>query len=168
MNYITIGFITAVFGNKGEIKVNVTTEFPSDRFIPDKKVKVLLEDGNIIEKEIEDVRWQNKILIVKFKDCDSISSAENLISLQIVIEGNELHELPEDTYYIHQIIGLKVYNLKEEYLGEITDCFQTGGNDIYVVNTGNSEILVPALKDVVKKVDLDQKIIHVDLLEEWN
>ncbi|MBI4651538.1 16S rRNA processing protein RimM [Candidatus Desantisbacteria bacterium] len=163
MDYIVIGNVKAVFGNKGEIKINVSTDFPEERFRIGENLKILDKKEKVIEKEIENSWQHNKDLIIKLKNVDSISQAEEFVNFKIVINKDDIHPLPSDVYYIHQIIGLKVYKLSGDYLGEITNCFQTGSNDVYIVENSSKEILLPALKEVIKKVDLNKKEMIVDL-----
>ena len=71
--------------------------------------------------------------------------------------------LPEGIYYHYQIIDMHVYTEEKEYLGQIIDILSTGSNDVYVVSDGGPTILVPALEDVIKEVDVEQARMTVDL-----
>ncbi|MBI5416910.1 16S rRNA processing protein RimM [Candidatus Poribacteria bacterium] len=167
MSYIVIGDIIDTFGNKGELKIRVTTDFPDERFKCAEELNILSTDGKLQKATIENA-WDHKNnIIIKFVGCDSITQAEEYLKLQIVIDEEKIFKLPADTFYIHQIIGLKVYNIAHEYLGDVTDYFPTGSNDVYVVTSKSREILIPAIKQVVKKIDLDKKEMIVELLQEW-
>jgi 16S rRNA processing protein RimM len=72
--------------------------------------------------------------------------------------------LPEGHYYIFQLVGSRVYTTGGEFLGILTEVLTTGANDVYVVKgTGKKEILIPALKDVVRKIDLARREMTVAL-----
>ena len=80
-------------------------------------------------------------------------------------EKQSQEELGEDTYYIVDLIGLDVYSDKDEYLGKIDDVFPTGSNDVYVIKDNlGKQILIPAIADVVKKVDLKNKKMIINLI----
>jgi 16S rRNA processing protein RimM len=94
-----------------------------------------------------------------------MNAAEQLRGGYLEITREQLVPLPEGSYYIFEIIGLKVYDLDGAYLGEITDVLQTGANDVYVVETGGKPLLIPALKQVVREVDLQGRRMRVELPE---
>lgn len=80
-------------------------------------------------------------------------------------EKESQEDLGEDTYYIVDLIGLDVYSDKNEYLGKIEDVFPTGSNDVYVVKDNlGKQILIPAIADVVKEVDLKNKKMIINLI----
>ena len=93
--------------------------------------------------------------------------AKALIGSELFIKKEKLSELEDGTYYWFDIIGLDVYNIEDKYLGCVEAIIPTGSNDVYVVKdkAGNSEILIPALESVVKKIDCNLKIMQVDLPE---
>ena len=83
-----------------------------------------------------------------------------------VIEIDENEELEEDTYYIKDLIGLDVYLENNDLFGKIKDVFQTGANDVYVIQTvDEKEVLIPAIKSVVKDVDIDNNKMIIELME---
>ena len=84
----------------------------------------------------------------------------------LTVPLSERVKLPPDTYYLDQIIGLDVFTTAGECLGRVTEILQTGSNDVYVVRPtekGQKDLLLPALKSVVKKVDLQAGRMEVDL-----
>ncbi len=95
--------------------------------------------------------------------------AEELVGLELFIARNSLETLEEGVYYWSDIIGLAVYTLENEYLGRVASILQTGSNDVYVVKNEKgqepAELLVPALDWVVREIDVDQKMMRVDLPE---
>ncbi len=81
------------------------------------------------------------------------------------VEEKDLPELEEGEYYSYQLIEMKVETIQGEYLGEIKEIIPTGSNDVYVVRDGTEEILIPAIKDVVKEIDLEKRLVKVELLD---
>lgn len=161
--YMAIGMISSAHGLRGEVKVELHTDFP-ERFAPD--VEVYL--GEELDKTvINSARPHQGQLLVQFRGKETRESAEDLRGLWVFIPEDEAVDLDEDTYFVHDIIGLSVQTSEGRLLGTVTEVLFTGANDVYVVETPDEprkEILLPAIADVIKKVDLDQGILTVDLL----
>ena len=162
--YLELGQIVNVKGLKGEVKVNSFTD-DNTKFERIKKVMVKRKD-ELTEYEIEKVGYHKTQVILKFKKVDTIEEAEKLRNTYIVVDREVLGELPEGVYYIADLIGLEVYTEDGEYLGKVDDIFNTGSNDIYVVKDDlGKQKLLPGIDEVIKKVDLDNGRITVNLIE---
>ncbi|KJS18926.1 MAG: hypothetical protein VR72_20790 [Clostridiaceae bacterium BRH_c20a] len=159
---IKVGQIMSTFGNKGELKVFPLTDDP-ERFKKLKYVYLIMPDGDI-KMHISSVRNHKNTVILSFKEVPDMSSAEKLRNIYICIEEEQLVKLPENHYFIFQIIGIEVYE-KGIFLGKIQNVIQTGSNDVYVVKDNEKEILIPALKSIVLGIDLDEKKMFVSLPE---
>jgi 16S rRNA processing protein RimM len=116
--------------------------------------------------EIEKVGYAKNQVVLKFKNIDTVEEAEKLRNSYILINRNDLEDLPEGVYYIADLIGLKVYTETGEYLGIVDDIFQTGSNDVYVVKNdlGQSKLL-PGIDKVIKEINLPESKIIVNLIE---
>ncbi|MCK5768119.1 MAG: 16S rRNA processing protein RimM [Candidatus Atribacteria bacterium] len=155
--FITIGKIISKHGNKGEVKVMPLTE-KINRF---KKLKNIYINKKIFE--ILESRMVGNNVILKLAGIDEIDEAKNIVGYFIEISRSEAIKLPENSYFLHEIIGLGVYLENNEYLGVIENIIRTGSNDVYIVkNKEGREILIPAIKEVVKVIDIDSNkiIIH--------
>ena len=116
--------------------------------------------------EIEEVKYHKNMVLLKFKGIDKVEDAEDLRNSYIEIERSQAAKLEEETYYIVDILGLEVYTDDNQFLGKVDDIFNTGSNDIYVVKDEmGKQILLPAIKEVIKKIDLKNKKITVHLLK---
>ena len=118
------------------------------------------------------VNWakpHSKTILLSLEGIRNRGQAEELIGAELFIEKAALEALEEGSYYWVDLMGLAVYSLEEEYLGELSSIVQTGSNDVYVVKrmdgTTEIEVLVPALASVVKEIDLDKRVMRVDLPE---
>jgi len=160
--FIRIGKILKSQGHRGAVKVLPLTDFP-DRFLDMKLARVRLPGGNKVEYTMEDARLHGKFVTIKFKEINDMDIADKLRGSYIEVSRQELVPLEEDCYYIFDIVGLSVYDTAEKFLGKITDVLQTGANDVYVVETGGKPLLLPALKEVVREVDLEGGRMLVDL-----
>ena len=156
---LEVGKIVNTFGIKGEVKVNLYTEDISN-FKTNNKVYV-----NDKEMQVENSRLQKNMLILKLKGIDNMNDAEDLRGSIIKVDRSK-NELPEGTYYIADLIGLDVYTEDGSLLGKVIDIYNTGANDIYTVKTQDGkEVLLPAIKDVIKQVDIQNGKIIVHILK---
>ena len=162
--YLEVGQIVNTNGLKGLLKINPFTD-DITRF---EKLKTIFIEHKkeLLEFEIESVRYQKKQVLLKLKGIDTIEEAEKYREDYLKIKRNKEEKLPEDTYYIVDLIGLDIYTEGGELLGKLDDVFSTGSNDVYVVkNSEGKQILLPAISDVIKNIDLEQKKIVVNLIE---
>lgn len=147
---ISIGKILAPHGVKGEVKVLPLTDFP-ERFSQRDRVWV---DRKSTFLEIEGVRQQNRFLLIKLAGINDRDEAENLKNALIQVPEEEVVPLPSGHYYHFQIVGLKVYDIRGNFLGVINDILETGANDIYLVpRPDKKDLLIPALKTVVLEIN---------------
>lgn len=163
MEYIEIGQIVNTNGLKGVVKVNPFTDDIS-KFESLKYIYIQLKN-ELKKVKIEQVRYNKNQVLLKLEGIDSIEEAEKYRNFYLKTEKESQEELGEDTYYIVDLIGLDVYSDKDEYLGKIDDVFPTGSNDVYVIKDNlGKQILIPAIADVVKKVDLKNKKMIINLI----
>ena len=150
--YFEIGQIVNTFGIKGQVKV---TPFTDDiRRFDELKTILVEKNGKKQVKEIEDVKYHKNMVLIKFKGIEDINMAETLRNAYLKIKREEARKLPQDTYYIADL------------LGQVDDIYSTKAHDIYVVkNEEGKQILLPGRKEVIQQVDLDQEKITVHLLE---
>ncbi len=159
LEFITIGRILASWGDKGKLKVEVTTDFPQ-RFAPSSKVYI-----NQQPTVIDSTEWHKGKAIIKLNGIDSIEDAEKLRGQLIEIHHTQLHPLPEGRYYHFQLIGLEVWTTQGELLGNITEILSAPSNDTYVVSGAEGEILIPAIEDVIKSIDLNKGCLLIEPTE---
>lgn len=152
-NKIKIGKIINTFGLKGEIKIYPYIDYFED-------LDFIILDNN--KFKIEKSRYQKNIVIAKLENIDTIEQAEDLKEKDIFIYEDMKPDLPEGTYYIDDLIGFKVVTDEGKVLGNLTNIYNTGANDIYEID---NNILLPAIKDVIKQIDLDNKQINVHIIE---
>ena len=150
--------------SKGLVKVNLFTD---DITKIEEFDKVIIEKNKKQQEyEIEEVKYQKNQALIKFKGIDNIDEAEKLRNSYIKIHRDDEPELPEDTYYIVDLIGLEVFSDDERKLGILKDVYPipSGEHDIYVVDTGDKELLLPAIGEVIMNIDIANKKMIVHLL----
>ena len=162
--YFEIGQIVNTFGIKGEVKVNPFTD-DIEQF---ERLKSILVEKNkkLLEVEIENVRYQKHLVILKLKNIEDINTAEKYKGCYIKIHRKDARKLPDGTYFIADIIGSEVITDDGQKLGKVDDIYNTGSNDIYVVKDElGKQILLPGIKDVILDIDIEKQVVTVHLLE---
>ena len=162
--YFEIGQIVNTSGLKGEIKIKPFTD-DIKKFNNLKTIYVSMKK-ELKEFEIQHVRFSKNMVFLKLKGIDTIEEAEDYRNLYLKIKRDKDEKLEEDVYYVVDLIGCTVYTDDNQELGKVDDVFSTGSNDVYVVKDElGKQVLLPAIKDVIKNVDIANKTIIVHLLE---
>lgn len=158
------GKIVNTHGLRGEVKVVTWTDYPEDfENIDYVYVKRKTDDEKL---HISSIKYQRNNLIIKFEEIKDINEAEKYKNQVLYVERDMLGELPEGVYYIADLIGSRVINENGEEIGTIADVFNTGANDIYdVKREGRKNILIPVIDDVVKNVDIENKVVTIEMME---
>ena len=162
--YFEIGQIVNTFGIKGFVKVMPFTD-DITRFEQLEHVLVV-KGGRKTEMTIEEVKYHKNMVLLKFKGIEDMNQAENIKGLYLQIHRKDAIPLPEDTYFIADLIGLEVYTEEGKLLGKVDDIYSTKANDVYVVKDElGKQILLPGIGEVIKDIDLEKEMITVHLLE---
>ncbi|MGE5329001.1 MAG: ribosome maturation factor RimM [Deltaproteobacteria bacterium] len=163
IEYLEIGKIINTHGIKGELKVLPLTDDPK-RY---NKLKFLFVDnkGSFQKYDVEYVKYHKSFVILKLRGVESMEQAELLKNHVLKVHRKDAVKLPEGSYFICDIIGMTVKAISGQELGLLEDVLKTGSNDVYIVRKEGKELLIPALKAVVKSIDLESKQMLVDLPE---
>ena len=163
-DFLEIGQIVNTFGVKGMLKVVPFTD-NVERF--EKLKSVFLEKNNKIEeKKVEETKFHKNMILVKFKNIETIEEAEKYVNAYLKVDRQNAIELKENEFFIADLLGSEIYTDENVLLGKLEDIFNTGSNDIYVVkDEKGKQILLPAIADVIKNIDVVNKKIIVHLLE---
>lgn len=158
--YLAVARILTSFGVHGEVRAEILTEFPQ-RFAGLQTV-YLSEEAQ--PYPLESFRLQRGQVILKLAGIDTPEQAAKLRGQLVQVPVEEAVALPEGQYYLYQIVGLAVETTAGEPLGHVTDVLFTGANDVYVVRGEGGELLVPAIEQVVKQVDLEHGRLVIEPL----
>lgn len=161
MEFIEVGKIINTHGINGSVKLYSLSShikrFKSDcKFYIDKNIEVSIK--NI--KQIKD-----NMLIITFNEYNNINQVLNFKNKGLYVEENDLFVLPENEYYVYKLIGINVYDQKEEFIGKIKDVFTTLANDVYEIEYNGKVIYIPAVKEFVKEVDIENSIMKVNIID---
>jgi 16S rRNA processing protein RimM len=161
---LQVGIISSTHGLKGEVKVFPTTD-DINRF--KKLKKVILDTGKEhLDLEIEQVKFFKQFAILKFRGFNHIEEIEKYKGKSLLVTREQAVKLGPDEYFIADMIGMKVITEDNTELGNLAEVLETGANDVYVVKDKNQkEILIPAIKQCILSVDIENQLMRVHLLD---
>ncbi len=162
MDLFEAGEIVKTRGLQGCLKVWSCLEAASNFSEPDFVYieKIPGQKNRFCLKKIEK---SGRTFFIELEEIKNVDSARNLIGAKVYFPKAILKQLPSGEYYCHDIIGLDVYNEEGDYLGKIESIFPTGSNDVYVCRKEKKEILLPAISDVIKNIDIHQRVMTVKI-----
>jgi 16S rRNA processing protein RimM len=158
--YLAIGRITGAHGVTGEIKVKSLTDFP-ERFTAG---TLLFVEGERFQRKILSVRPHKGMLLISLSNLKDRTAAELLKCKHLFVAREDALPLEEDEYYEDELVGLQVETEEGEHLGELIEIIWTGANEVYIIHGARGEVLIPAIADVVQKVNLEKGTMKVKLL----
>ena len=162
--FLRVGVISSTHGIRGEVKVYPTTDDP-ERFLD--LDEVILDTGREHKiLEIEGVKFFKNQVILKFKGYDNINDIEKYLKKDLLVDREHAVELGENEKFIADLIDMEVVTDEGKVLGTLTDVIETGANDVYAVKTPEGkEILLPAIRDCILDVNVDEKRMTVHVME---
>jgi 16S rRNA processing protein RimM len=160
--YLVVGFLRRAHGVRGEIIMDLHTDFP-ERLRSGRKLFVGEKHKPLM---LSGARPHAKGMLVKFKGIETPEDAGQLRNQWVYVKATDVPALPEGQIYKHELFGFKVVDENEHPLGELVEIIETGANDVYVVKEeSGKEILLPAIPSVVLELDVDRRLMRVHLLE---
>lgn len=162
--FLRVGVISSTHGIRGEVKVYPTTDDP-ERFLD--LDEVILDTGREHKiLEIEGVKFFKNQVILKFKGYDNINDIEKYLKKDLLVDREHAVELGENENFIADLIDMEVVTDEGKVLGTLTDVIETGANDVYAVKTPEGkEILLPAIRDCILDVNVDEKRMTIHVME---
>lgn len=155
--YIQAGQIVGTHGVRGMVRIKPWAD--SGDFLCRFKVFYLVSDKKPLK--INNIQTHGNVVIAGIEGVNSIEQAEALRNHIICIKRSDT-DIPHDRYFVDELIGSKVLDFATgKKYGVITDVSQTGANDVWHIKKDEKEYLLPAIKDVVKKVDIDREIVEI-------
>lgn len=161
---LKVGVITTTHGVRGEVKVYPTTDEP-ERFLD--LEYVLLDTGKELRRlDIKNVRFFKNLVILKFDGIDNINDIEKYKGKRLLVDREHAVKLKKDEYFIADMIGMHVFTEDGAEFGTLRDVLETGANDVYIIDTTDEkEVLVPAIKQCILNVDIEEQKMTIHLLE---
>ena len=163
-DFFTVGIVTTAHGIKGEVKVYPTTD-DVKRFKKLKEVYVKTKN-DCVKKHVESVKFFKQFVILKLEGIDTMNDAYLYKDATLMVDRENAIKCEKDEYFIADLFGLKVYDEERNLLGELTEVYQTGANDVYEITKEDGKtFLVPAIHDCIKSVDVKNKEMVIHLLQ---
>ena len=159
--FLIIGRVLKPWSYRGEIKVEILTDFP-ERFASLRNV-FLGDDAKPFS--VARTHLHGNAVLIKLDGIDSTDAAAKLRNQLVQVAVEDAVSLPSGKVFLYQLIGVRVRTVDGRALGEIADVIDTGANDVYIVRDGTREILLPAIPNVVKEINLDRGEMVVELIE---
>lgn len=162
--FLQVGVISSTHGVRGEVKVYPTTD-DMKRF--KKLKKVILDTGREhLTLEVEGVKFFKQFVILKFKGIDNINDIEKYKGKSLLVDRANAVRLKKNEYFIADMIGLTVYTEDGNEFGTMKDVLETGANDVYIIDSiHHGEVLVPAIKQCILDVDIENRKMTIHLME---
>lgn len=167
-NWFKVGKIVNTHGVKGEIRVISSTDFAEERYAVGTNLMIRHEDQKAeIAVVVRHHRRHKNFDLLQFEGYHSINDVEPFKGAILYVSGEQLEELDEGEFYYHEIIGCSVISEEGDELGQVKEIIETGANDVWVVKRlgGGKDILLPYIEEVIKEINIDEKIIRVHLME---
>lgn len=164
MEYYDVCRVLSTHGLKGELKVQVITDFPDQRFQAGSKLWL---QGRPQPFTVKSGRPFKQFWLLSLAEITNITAAQKLAGQTLQISAADQQALPAGSYYYHDILGLDVIDAASgQKIGQICDIESPGANDIWQVAADQGQnFWLPYIPDVVKKVDLSRKQVIVSLME---
>lgn len=162
--YLVLGRVVNAWGLKGDVKVRPHAD-SIEIVAGAAEVCLRRAGGDVALYAVERVQPAGSAWILQLGGVETKEQAERLVGCELLIPRSAAPTLPEGRYYQADLIGLRVVTEEGRELGRIAEILETGANDVYVVHGEHGECLLPATREVVRKVDLAQEIMLVRPLE---
>ena len=159
MDTIKLGKITAPQGIKGEVRVYPYT----DELTRFSEIESVLLDGQ--KRKIQNARYMKNMAVLKLEGIDDRNAAETIRGKELLLSKEDLWEQPEDTYFIDDLLGCSVDSEDGSSVGTLKSIISRPAQDLYEIERADgSTFLLPAVKEFIKNVDLDNRIITIHLI----
>ncbi len=160
-NKIRVGKIVNTHGVKGTVKILPLTD-DLERF---EELEYVFTEIDNKKRFFTNIRFNKGMVFVDLDSVKDMNEALKLKESYIYIKEDQLKTLPEDTFYIYELEGLEVFSTEGELIGIIDQVFQTGANDVYEVKNKAKTCYIPAIKDVVKEIDIKSNKMIINVIE---
>jgi 16S rRNA processing protein RimM len=160
--FLVVGRIIKPHGIRGDLAMKVITDYPER--LPE--IETLYVGPAFEPYQVKRVRFHAGGTLMLFKGVEDRNAAELLRGMLVYVHIDDAVPLEEGEYYLFQIIGAQVVTGDGRVIGTLTDFLETGANDVYVITSpDNKEILIPVIPEVIKQVDVDKKVVTINLLD---
>ena len=161
---VAVGMIVKAFGIKGHVVVQPMTDMPG-RYARLKSVWMGPDSGQVTRVGVECAVIEARGVRLKFEGIDDRNAAETLRGKLLFVDESEKISLPKGRFFVHDILGMRVHDESGNELGTVSDVLRYPANDLYVVRGGGRDIMIPAVREFVRVIDVRTRTITVHLIE---
>lgn len=167
MNYLNVGKIVNTHGIRGEVRVISRTDFPEKRYAKGNTLYLFKQNEDTpIELKVASHRTHKNFDLLTFEGYTNVNEVEPFKNGILKIQEEQLHKLNKNEFYYHEIIGCIVETIDGEEIGKIKEILSPGANDVWVVQRkGKQDALIPYIEQVVKEVDVQKKLVKIEVME---
>jgi 16S rRNA processing protein RimM len=162
--WVAVGKIGRAHGTHGAVRIAVSGETLGTRVAGD-QLYLRLPTGEVRPLTLEELKWHQRMWLGRFAGVATREMAEELNGKELFLPEDQLPQLEEGEYYHYQLIGLEVETTHGDFLGVLRKVIPTGSNDVYVVEKDDREVLIPAIEEVIRSIDLKTGRMQVTLPE---
>ncbi|MFN0159557.1 MAG: ribosome maturation factor RimM [Bacteroidota bacterium] len=160
-----VGKVVKVFGVRGDVVVQPMTSSP-ERFKKLKTLQVGLSENETQVLTVSEVYVEGRGTRMHFNEIADRTAAEHLVGMLLFVDETQRVRLPRGTFFVHDVVGMEVVDQKDHPVGVVKEVLKMPANDIYVVaRTSGSEVMIPAVKQFIRSVDVKARIMRVELIE---
>jgi 16S rRNA processing protein RimM len=159
-----VGKISKGIGLKGEMRVTLLTDSP-DRFRTLKAVWIGSEEATATRFMIHSVRVSPAAVVMQVEKVQTRAAADALRGQFVFVEDKDEVNPQKGSYFIHEIVGMTVVDEAGATIGTVREVMQLPANDVWVVTSGEKELLIPAIKEVIRSVDVGRKMVVIRPME---
>lgn len=161
---LAIGKIVKAFGIGGEVVVFPMTD-DTLRFKKLKNVFVGQTELKATDRAITAVAVEQRGVRLRLEGIEDRTAAEQLVGLLLFVDEKDAVRLQKGTFFIHQVVGLNVVDETGQPIGSVKDVLKYPAHDVYVVESNGRELMLPAVKEFIKKIDIEANVMRVKLIE---
>ena len=160
-DYLIVGEVLRPHGVRGELHMRVLTDYPERLG----NLETLYFGPDHVPHRITGVRRHREAVLLRLEDVNDRDSAAHFRDMLVYVAREDAVPLEEGEYYLFQLSGLTVVTEEGRELGTMVDIIETGANDVYVVKGAQGEVLLPAIPQVIREVDVEGGRIVVHLID---
>jgi len=155
-----IGHVIKTHGLKGEVQLFLDVDNPSE--YQEMESILVQQNDSLIPFFIEYLQINSSKAIAKLEEVDDVEEAKALVACQLYLPLTHLPELKDGEYYLHQLVGLDLYD-KGKLIGKVKELFELGPQELISVIHQSKEVLIPLKDEIILKVDLENNRIEADI-----
>ena len=164
VNLWAVGCITGSFGIRGFVKTKPLTDTPG-RFERLRQVYRGFKPEDVVEDRVVEVEIRGRFVLLKLRSVSDKTGADTLKGQYIFVTDDDVEEPVPGRYFIHEIVGCTVESTDGRQIGVVTEVYKFPAHDLWEINSGKKRFMIPAVKEFIRSVDCEKRIITVKVID---